>query len=55
LRRFPVVCLQWLICVASVFEEEAGSWEEKLNRVHVLFGDYTSRTLKKYYLMIAIW
>lgn len=23
-----------------VFEEEAGSWEEKLNRIHVLFGMY---------------
>jgi len=22
----------------SVFEEEASSWEEKLNRIHVLFG-----------------
>jgi hypothetical protein len=21
-----------------VFEEEAGSWEDKLNRIHVLFG-----------------
>jgi len=24
----------------TVFEEEAGSWEEKLNRIHVLFGMY---------------
>jgi hypothetical protein len=22
----------------AVFEEEAASWEEKLNRIHVLFG-----------------
>jgi hypothetical protein len=22
-----------------VFEEEAASWEEKLNRIHVLFGE----------------
>ena len=22
----------------SVFEDEASSWEEKLNRIHVLFG-----------------
>jgi hypothetical protein len=22
----------------AVFEEEASSWEEKLNRIHVLFG-----------------
>lgn len=24
--------------VGLVFEEEAASWEEKLNRIHVLFG-----------------
>ena len=29
----------------TVFEEEAGSWEEKLNRIHVLFG-------KKSFLLI---
>ena len=27
----------------SVFEEEAASWEEKLNRIHVLFGVYIVR------------
>jgi len=27
-----------VVLTFPVFEEEAGSWEEKLNRIHVLFG-----------------
>jgi hypothetical protein len=32
-------------CV-TVFEEEASSWEEKLNRVNVLFGESASINLR---------
>jgi hypothetical protein len=27
--------------LTPVFEEDAASWEEKLNRIHVLFGEIT--------------
>ncbi len=29
---------------AAVFEQDASSWEEKLNRVHVLFGQCYANT-----------
>lgn len=35
---YPYAPPAMLTRAISVFEEEASSWEEKLNRIHVLFG-----------------
>lgn len=35
----------------KVFEDEAASWEEKLNRVHVLFGQSALILLLSFHLL----